>query len=317
MNKADYETKKMIRDILLNGCLDKNPRPRYADGTPAHTSSVNHRMITYDIAKGEFPLITLRPIAVRSAIAELLWIYQKQSSDLVVFDELLGKRTWEENHKINNWWEPWALRNPDGTYILNEDGHPHIGQCYGQTVKTHDLVNKVIEGLTKDPDGRRHIINMWQEDDFKKPHGLKPCAYQTIWNVRHSKNGYDYLDMMLFQRSSDFMAAGCINQVQYAVFLVIMAEILGYTPGQFTWVVDNVQIYDRHRENARKMLERESIYCEPHCEVNVVPTGDTSNKCSAAKHAFYSLCPEDIQITGYPLDKIKETNPKLDFEIAI
>ena len=85
MTKGDYYTKEIIKRILEEGTLDKNPRPHYKDGTPAHTLSVNHGMCTYDISKGESPLITLRPVAIKSAIGEILWIYRDQSNDLDVF----------------------------------------------------------------------------------------------------------------------------------------------------------------------------------------------------------------------------------------
>ncbi len=308
MRKEDLMAKKLFQEILDEGCMDINPRPHYEDGTPAHTLSFNHVMQSYDLTKGEFPIITLRPIAVKTAIAELLWIYQKQSTDLVEFDDLIGKPSvylGEGNWKINNWWEEWALRNADGTYMLNEKGHPYIGQCYGATVRTHDLVNKVLTGLKNDPDGRRHIINMWQEEDFEQPHGLKPCAYQTNWNVRHGKDSVDYLDMCLYQRSSDYATAGCINQVQYCTFLIIMAHCLGYKPGKFTWFVDNIQIYDRHINQVKEMLNRDSISCAPYIWVN------------PDKHDFYDLTIDDIKLKNYPRELIKEVNPQLKFELGI
>ena len=86
-------------------------------------------------------------------------------------------------------------------------------------------------------------MNLWQDDDFSKKHGLKPCAFLTIWNVRKVDGEY-YLDMCLTQRSSDFMAAGCINQTQYMIFLYMMAREVGMKPGRFTWFYDNIQIYD-------------------------------------------------------------------------
>lgn len=236
--KGDVYHKLIIKEILNSGTMDINPRPHYEDGTPAHTLSINHVMCSYDLSKGESPLITLRPIAIKSAIGELLWIYQDQSNDL----ELLKRK-----YNIT-WWDEWDI------------GDRTIGQCYGATVKKYDLMNKLLNGIKEDPDSRRHIINMWQEDDFKQPHGLKPCAYQTVWNVRHEFKK-DYLDMCLFQRSSDYLTAGCINQVQYAVFLIFVAKSLGYEPGVFTWMADNVQIYDRHIEQAKILLEREPIDC--------------------------------------------------------
>jgi thymidylate synthase len=145
---------------------------------------------------------------------------------------------------------------------------------------------------------------MWQEDDFENP-GLNPCAFQTIWNVRHGKDGVDYLDMVLVQRSSDFVTAGAINQTQYAVFLCMVANILGYTPGQFTWFVDNIQIYDRHIEAAKELLSRESVECTPSIWINP----DVKD--------WYDYTPEDIRIVGYPLAEIKEKNPQIKLDIAV
>ena len=281
--KGDQYTKEIIERILNEGCLDKNPRPKYSDGTPAHTLSVNHGMCTYDLTKGESPLITLRPIAVKSAIGELLWIYQDESNDLDLLKEKYGV----------TWWDEWDI------------GNRTIGACYGETVRRHTLVKDLLEGLKNDPDGRRHIINMWQVDDFNEAHGLKPCAYQTVWNVRHGKDGVDYLDMSLFQRSSDFLTAGCINQVQYLVFLYLVARHTGYTPGRFTWFYNNIQIYDRHIEQAHEMLKREPIDCNPTIWLNP----DKTN--------FYDFTQDDIKVEGYPRVLIKEKNPQMKFDLGI
>ena len=103
--------------------------------TPAHTLSVNDGIeCTYDLSKGESPMITLRPIATKASTAEILWIYQVESNDLVVFDEMLGKRTWDdtkplEENKVNNWWMDWAVKDKDGNYVLNENGHYTIENC--------------------------------------------------------------------------------------------------------------------------------------------------------------------------------------------
>ncbi len=304
MTKGDVYTKEIIKRILEEGRLDKDPRPVYSDGTPAHTISVNHGMCTYDLANGESPLITLRPIATKSAINEMLWIYQKESNDLVVFDELLGKNTWNEDGKINNWWEEWAIRDKDGKYVLNDAGHPTIGACYGETVRRHQLMKDLIAEIKKNPDGRRHIINMWQVEDFKEPHALKPCAFQTVWNVRH-EDDKDYLDMCLFQRSSDFLTAGCINQVQYSSLLCMVAKHLGYTPGRFTWFYDNIQIYDRHLDQAKEMLNREPIDCNPKITIN----NDAND--------FYNMTASDVIIEDYPIKLVREKNPQMKFDLGI
>lgn len=281
--RSDEMTKELFRRILDEGCLDINPRPRYEDGTPAHTLSINHVMQTYDLSKGEFPIITLRPIAVKSAIGELLWIYQDQSNSLDVL---------RDKYNIT-WWDSWDI------------GDRTIGACYGETVRRHDLMNALLKDIEKDPDGRRHIISLWQVDDFREPHGLKPCAYQTVWNVRHGRDGVDYLDMCLFQRSSDYATAGCINQVQYAVFLCLIARHFGYTAGRFTWFVDNIQIYDRHVEQVKQMLDRESVECSPYVWIN------------PEKKSFYDMTIDDIKVLGYPREEIKQKNPQLKFDLGI
>lgn len=283
MTKGDMYTKEILQRILEEGCLDVNPRPKYKDGTPAHTLSVNHGMCTYDLTKGESPLITLREIAVKSSIGELLWIYQDESNDLNLLRD-----------KYNvNWWDEWDI------------GNRTIGSVYGETVRRHQLVKKLLEGLQNDPDGRRHIISLWQENDFEEKHGLKPCAFLTQWNIRHGRDGIDYLDMCLTQRSSDFCTAGSINQVQYLVFQHLVARHLNLTPGRFTWFYNNIQIYDRHIEQAKELLKREPIECQPEIYLN------------PDKHDFYDFTPEDIEVRGYPRKLIREKNPQMKFEIGI
>lgn len=281
--KGDMYTKEIITRLLEEGCLDQNPRPHWVDGTPAHTLSINHGMCTYDLTKNESPLITLRPIAVKSSIGELLWIYQDESNNLDLLKEKYGV----------TWWDEWDI------------GNRTIGCCYGETVRKHESVKSLLNGLKNDPDGRRHIISLWQTDDFLLEHGLKPCAFLTMWNVRHGRDGVDYLDMCLVQRSSDFVTAGCINQVQYLVFQHVVARHLGYTPGRFTWFYNNIQIYDRHVDFAQELLEREPVDCTPEIYINP----DKTN--------FYDMTKDDIKIVGYPREEISAKNPQKKLEIAI
>lgn len=283
MTKGDKYAKQIFRRILREGCLDKDPRGHYADGTKAHTLSINHGMCTYDLTKGESPLITLRPIAVKSSIGELLWIYQDESNDLNLLRDKYGV----------TWWDEWDI------------GNRTIGTVYGETVRRHNLVKNLIKDLEENPDGRRHIISLWQEDDFKEKHGLKPCAFMTEWNVRHGKDGVDYLDMCLTQRSSDFATAGCINQVQYLVFLHLMARHLGLTPGRFTWFYNNIQIYDRHIKQVKELLKRKPVECTPKIWLN------------PEKKNFYDFTVDDIKIIDYPREEIKEQNPQMKFDIGI
>lgn len=282
MTKGDIYTKEIINRILNEGRLDKNPRPHYSDGVPAHTLSVNHGMTTYDLNKGENPIITLRPIAIKSAIGEILWIYRDQSNDLDLLKDKYGV----------TWWDEWEV-----------DNTRTIGACYGETIRRHNLMNELLEGIKNDPDGRRHIINMWQVDDFKDKHGLKPCAFQTIWNVRHEEDN-DFLDMCLFQRSSDFLTAGCINQVQYVVLQYMVSKELGYKPGRFTWFYDNIQIYDRHIDKAHELLKRESVDCNPTFTIDDNVSWD-------------NIMPENVHLNDYPKELIKTKNPQMKFDLGI
>ena len=354
--KGDMYTKVIMDYILQEGCLDHNPRPKYKDvykgasydeetrtittkerkkitvgeneevvvkeglvehWIPAHTISVNNGVeCSYDLSRGESPMITLRPIATKASCAEILWIYQQQSSDLVLFDELLGKCTWDEDHKINNWWEEWAVRNNDGSYKLNEEGHPSIFHCYGGTTGPRNMIRKEVinvikgnieQGIKPNPDSRRLITCLWQTDDFEKDHGLKPCAFLTIWNVRHDWDGEDYLDMTMVQRSSDFATAGCINQVQYAELLMMVAKEVGMKPGVFTWRPVNVQLYDRHLDQAIEMLRR-----EPVSDI------DATIKLNENANSFDEMTSSDLKILDKEaIQKIKTKNPQLPFPLGI
>ncbi|MBR4209199.1 MAG: thymidylate synthase [Lachnospiraceae bacterium] len=280
MRKAEQYHKEILQRILEEGFLDENPRPHYADGTPAHTLSVNHVMTQYDLSKGECPIITLRPIAWKSSVKEILWIYQDMSNDLKVL---------EEKHNIH-WWNDWESKDVPGT----------IGQRYGATVKRYDLIRRLLDDIQKNPYGRRHIMSLWQESDFTETDGLMPCCYETIWNVRGK-----YLDMVMIQRSSDFATAGVINELQYCALQMMVARHCGYEPGVFTRFTANVQIYDRHMDQARELVSREPVDCQPRL---VLAPGKTD---------FFSFTIDDFSMEDYPVDLIKEKNPQLKFELGI
>ena len=277
---ADEYLKSDIKNILNKGQKDENPRPKYEDGTPAYTYFVTHNVRTYDLSKGEFPVTTLRPIAWKSAIKEILWIYQDASNSL---DTLKNK------YSIS-WWNSWESKNIPGT----------IGNRYGHTVARYDLMNKrVLEDIKKDPYGRYHIMNLWQEDELQSSDGLKPCAYETIWTVRGN-----YLDMFLNQRSGDMLVAsgaGNVNEVQYAALLMMVARDTGYEPGKFTHMVVNEQIYDRHIENAKELLNRQS-------DISKVPV----MKLNKDKTNFYDFTIDDFELIDY--EPIK---PNLKFDLGV
>lgn len=286
-NKADRFMNTNIRGILLNGYKDVNPRPKYADGTPAHTISVNHVMRQYNLSRGDFPICTLRPIAWKTGIKEILTIYQKPTNKLSEM-EAMGV----------NWWKDWDIG--DGT----------IGQRYGATVSRYDLINKLLEDLKNDPYGRRKVVSLWQETDLRETPGLAPCAFLTIWNVRNDNEGNEYLDMCLIQRSGDMLTAsgaGCINEVQYAALLMMIARHCGYQPGVFTHFVANEQIYNRHETQARAMLKR----------YRDADWGDEDDiqpmlVLNPEKTNFYDFTIDDFEMVNY--EPIK---PQLKLELGI
>ena len=287
MTKADKYMYNMINQIMTEGYTDINPRPKYADGTPAHTISVNHTYRTYDLSKGEFPICTLRPQAWKTGIKEIFTIYQKPTNNL------------EEMREMGvGWWDEWDIG--DGT----------IGQRYGATVKRYDLINRLIDDIKNDPYGRRKIVSLWQETDLRETSGLAPCAFQTIWNVRG-----EYLDMMLVQRSGDMLTAsgpGGINEIQYAALLMMIARHTGYKPGVFTHIVANEQIYDRHIDAAIEMKKRfkEKVvesYTAHEWEIRIPELALNPNKTN-----FYDFTVDDFMMVDY-----QPIKPQLKLELGI
>ena len=296
MTKADYYMYDTIVKIMRCGYKDINPRPHYADGTPAHTISINHTFRTYDLSNGEFPICTLRPQAWKTGIREIFTIYQKPTNDIATMHDM-GV----------TWWDEWDIG--DGT----------IGQRYGATVSRYDLINNLIKDIENDPYGRRKIVSLWQEQDLHETPGLAPCAFLTIWNVRG-----EYLDMMLVQRSGDMLTAsgpGGIKEIQYAALLMMIARHTGYKPGVFSHVVANEQIYDRHMDAAREMMARFSARdLEEKCawsddyqnDDNYQLFQHISMELNFEKTNFYDMTIEDFELIGY-----HPTKPQLKLELGI
>lgn len=297
MNKttyADYLMQDLIHKILISGYKDVNPRPKYKDGTPAHTVSINHQTRSYDLSKDQFPICTLRPIAWKTGIKELLTIYQKPTNKLSEMEEM-GV----------TWWGDWDIG--DGT----------IGQRYGATVSRYDLINNLIKDLKNDPYGRRKVVSLWQETDLRETAGLAPCAFLTIWNVRNDNDGTEYLDMALIQRSGDSLTAsgpGCINEVQYAALLMMIARHCGYEPGVFTHFVANEQIYDRHMDQARTMYNRFRKRPMYYDDRFIGDVDETMPKLvlNPDKKDFYDITIDDFEMLNY-----EPMKPQLKLDLGI
>ena len=288
--RADNYMVQEINGIKARGFKDINPRPKYADGTPAHTISINHVFRSYDLSKGEFPICTLRPMAWKTGIKEIFTIYQNPTNKISEM-EAMGV----------NWWGDWDIG--DGT----------IGQRYGATVSRYDLINNLIKDIQNDPYGRRKIVSLWQENDLHETAGLAPCAFLTIWNVRNNGKGKEYLDMCLIQRSGDMLTAsggGGINEIQYAALLIMIARHCGYEAGAFTHFVANEQIYDRHLNEANTILNRAKCLA------------DAEHTCFKITMPNLILNPEktnfyDFTIDDFTMENYYPIKPQIKLELGI
>jgi len=235
MNKADKYYIQNISKIMSEGSWDENPRPKYKDGTPAYSKFITQVWEEYDISKGEFPITTLRPTAIKTGIKEILWIYQKQTSSLKVAREM-----------GINWWDEWNI------------GDDTIGRRYGSTIGKYALMDGLLGGLMKDPFSRRHIMNMYQYTDLNETKGLYPCAYETIWSVRKVDDKL-CLDLTLIQRSNDYLVASYINKIQYVALQMMVAKHCGFEVGKFCHLVQNLHIYDRHFDAVTELINKEPL----------------------------------------------------------
>ena len=279
MTKADIIFKDNIRKIMDKGVFSENARPRYKDGNVANSKYITGAFAEYDLSKGEFPITTLRPIAIKSSIKEVVWIDHDQSNSL----ELL-------KNKYNvHYWNDWEVGDT-GT----------IGQRYGAVVKKHDIIHKILQQLEANPWNRRNIISLWDYEAFEESDGLLPCAFQTMFDVRRV-DGEIYLDATLTQRSNDMLVAHHINAMQYVALQMMIAKHFGWKVGKFFYFINNLHIYDNQFEQANELLRREPSDCQPRLVLNV-PDGTD----------FFDIKPEDFELINY--DPVK---PQLKFDLAI
>ena len=232
MSKADELFQENCRQILSQGTWDTDlpVRPRWEDGTPAHTIKLFGLVNRYDLRE-EFPIQTIRRMYLKSAVDELLWIWQKKSNNI---------------HDLNSSiWDAWA----------DETGS--IGKAYGYQlgVKHHypegdmDQVDRVLYDLKHNPASRRILTNLYNHHDLSEM-ALYPCAYSMTFNVTG-----DTLNAILNQRSQDMLTANNWNVVQYAVLTHMMAQVAGLKVGELVHVIADCHIYDRHIPAVKAMLE--------------------------------------------------------------
>ena len=273
MSYADNVFKTNVKDILENGFSDKDldVRPHWEDGTPAHTIKKFGVVNRYDLSK-EFPIMTLRRTFWKSALDELLWIWQKKSND---------------THDLKSHvWDEWADEN--GT----------IGKAYGYQLGVKhkyregmfDQVDRVLYDLKNNPQSRRILTNIYNHHDLSEM-ALYPCAYSMTFNVTGNT-----LNAILNQRSQDMVTANNWNVVQYALLVHMMAQVSGLNVGELVHVIADCHIYDRHIDIARSLIEK-PCFEAPKLEINP----DIKD--------FYDFTLDDFKLVGYEYDKTKYDIP--------
>ena len=233
MSKADVLFVNMCRGILDHGYSTEGQevRAKWDDGSYAYTIKNFGVVNRYDLSD-EFPALTLRPTAIKSAVDEMLWIWQRKSNNV--------------NDLKSHIWDEWA----------DESGS--IGKAYGYQMGIKydfhqgrmDQVDNVIWQLKNTPSSRRIMTNIYNFGDLMEM-GLEPCAYSMTFNVTGRK-----LNAILNQRSQDILAANNWNVVQYSVLVYMLAQVCGYEPGELVHVISDAHIYDKHVEIVRELIER-------------------------------------------------------------
>lgn len=233
MSYADELFIRNCKDILENGVWDTdfNVRPKWEDGTKAHTVKKFCIVNRYDLSE-EFPIMTLRRTAYKSAIDELLWIWQKKDNNV--------------NNLSSHIWDSWA----------DESGS--IGKAYGYQLGVKhiypegefDQVDRVLYDLKNNPTSRRIMTNIYNHHDLHEM-GLAPCAYSMTFNVSGNK-----LNAILNQRSQDFLTANNWNVCQYAVLVHMMAQVSGFEAGELVHIIADAHIYDRHIPLVEELISK-------------------------------------------------------------
>ena len=273
MSYADQVFIQNCQDILSRGVwdTDREVRPRWEDGTPAHTIKLFGVVNRYDLRR-EFPILTVRRQFLKSAVDELLWIWQKKSNNI---------------HQLNGHiWDQWA----------DESGS--IGKAYGYQlgVKHHypqgdmDQVDKVLWDLKHDPGSRRILTSLYNHQDLHEM-ALYPCAWSMTFNVSGN-----VLNAILNQRSQDMLAANNWNVVQYSVLVHMLAQVSGLVPGELVHVIADAHIYDRHVGVVERLLEREPFEAP---ELWVDP----------AVEDFYAFTRDSFRLEGYQYHTLDEKIP--------
>ena len=270
MSYADKVFIENCKDIIENGVWDTDypVRPKWLDGTPAHTVKKFCIVNRYDLKK-EFPILTLRRTAFKSAVDEILWIWQKKSNNV--------------NQLNSHIWDSWA----DETGSIGKAYGYQLGVKHKYPEGMFDQVDRVLFDLKNNPHSRRIMTNIYTFQDLSEMH-LYPCAYSMTFNVSGNT-----LNGILNQRSNDVAVANNWNVVQYSVLLMMLAQVSKLEVGELVHVIADAHIYDRHIPVVKKML------ANPQFEApKLIINPDVKN--------FYDFSVDDFKLVDYQYNKIEE-----------
>lgn len=274
LTKCDYYYLSIANKILSEGEMRDNR-------TGIKAISLPHVCITIDLEEDGFPILASKFVGFKTAIKELLWIWQMQSNDV--------RKLQDMNVHI---WDEW----------MQEDGT--IGKAYGYQLAKYKQVDNLIKTIKEDPTSRRMITTLWNIEDLPEM-ALQPCAFQTLWNINKGK-----LNCMLTIRSNDWFLGNPFNVAQYAALVHMIAQVTNYKPGRLTICINDAHIYENHIPQIQEQLGLvdmnelfDAFITNRLCKPKLVLNEDIKD--------FYDFTIDDIKLEGYI------PGPKIKAEVAV
>lgn len=274
LTKYDYYYISIANKILSEGEMRDNR-------TGIRAISLPHVCITIDLEEDGFPILASKFVGFKTAVKELLWIWQMQSNDV--------RKLQDMNVHI---WDEWMLE--DGT----------IGKAYGYQLAKYKQVDNLIKTIKEDPTSRRMITTLWNIEDLPEM-ALQPCAFQTLWNINKGK-----LNCMLTIRSNDWFLGNPFNVAQYAALVYMIAQVTNYKPGRLTVCINDAHIYENHIPQIQEQLGLvdmnemfDTFITDRFCKPKLVLNEDIKD--------FYDFTIDDIKLEGYI------PGPKIKAEVAV
>lgn len=274
LTKYDYYYLSIANKILSEGEMRDNR-------TGIKAISLPHVCITIDLEEDGFPILASKFVGFKTAIKELLWIWQMQSNDV--------RKLQDMNVHI---WDEW----------MQEDGT--IGKAYGYQLAKYKQVDNLIKTIKEDPTSRRMITTLWNIEDLPEM-ALQPCAFQTLWNINKGK-----LNCMLTIRSNDWFLGNPFNVAQYAALVHMIAQVTNYKPGRLTVCINDAHIYENHIPQIQEQLGLvdmnemfDTFITDRFCKPKLVLNEDIKD--------FYDFTIDDIKLEGYI------PGPKIKAEVAV